>query len=120
MITTDKQGKPVVLTLENATKQFTAGKPVILAEYRSSKADRIRWRDKESKQTVEAPILRHNLEAEDGTPYAVNERVDDKFDETTYVSPFAKGDKVLLTFTALEMMRGAMSFQGKLEKVLVK
>ena len=82
------------MKIEEAKKRFIEGKPCLVVEFRNSKAERIKWRDKESKQIMEAPLLRHACEAEDGTPYVVNERVDEKFKETEYVQKFKKGQDV--------------------------
>lgn len=98
-------------------KMFAAGKPVLLVEFRSSKAERIKWRDKESKATLEAPLLRHSVEAEDGTPYILNERVPETFDETKFAAAFKKGDKCVLLFTSMIVEKGIAHFQGSLEKL---
>jgi hypothetical protein len=106
------------MKLNDVVKMFDAGQPVLVVEYRSSKAERIRWRDKESHNTLEAPILRHSCEAADGTPYVVNERVPDTFKETEFKSLFKRGDKVVLKFTAMNVERGIQHFQGALESLV--
>lgn len=98
-------------------RQWETGKPVLLVEFRSSKAERIKWRDRESKATMEAPLLRHSVEAEDGTPYIVNERVPETFDETKFQASFKKGDKCVLLFASMAVERGIAHFQGSLEKL---
>lgn len=106
--------KPV--TMAEAVAKFQAGQPCLLVEYRSSVAERIKWRDKESRATLEAPILRHNCEAVDGTPYIINERVDEKlFDEKAYrQTTFKKGDKALLQFATMVIDKGIKHFGGTL------
>lgn len=95
-------------------KMFNDGKPVILCEYRSSKAERIKWRDKTSRATLEAPILRHSVEAADGTPYVVNERVPETFDETKFASQIKKGEKVALLFESMTSEKGIKHFGGQI------
>jgi hypothetical protein len=103
------------IKMDEAIKRFKSGQPCMVVEYRSSVAERIRWRDKETRAVLEAPILRHTCEAENGTPYIVNERVDEKsFDETAYIAPFKKGEKVLLTFVSMAIERGIKHFGGAL------
>lgn len=106
------------MKIEDSVKMFHDGQPVLIVEYRSSKAERIRWRDKESRNTLEAPILRFSCEASDGTPYIVNERVPDTFKETEYKSAFMRGEKVILKFTTMSIERGIMHFQGALEPLV--
>lgn len=103
------------MTEKQAVANFLGGKACLVVEFRSSKAERIKWRDKVTKATMEAPILRHAIEAADGTPMIVNERVDEKFDETKYVQKFKRGDKVYLAYTSSELNLGVQHFSGSLE-----
>jgi len=106
---------------KEAIKRFMDGQPVLMVEYRGYKAETITWRDKDTKQSVSAPILRHNVEgvSENGSavPYGVSKRVEDNFVVSSYVSPFKRGEKVVLVFTAMMTERGNITFSGDLHKL---
>jgi len=106
------------MTKLDLTKAFEAGELVLQMEYRTSKAETITWRDKVSKGTMTAPVLRHTVEGKTGS-FAVSERVDEKtFDPAKYVPPFKKGEMVCLRFTSALTERGTTSFSGTLEKIV--
>lgn len=105
------------MTQKQAIESFLSGKPLLVVEYRSSKAERIKWRDKESRAVMEAPLLRFSCEAADGTAYVINQRVPDTFDETKYVPPFAKGARVILEFVSMTIERGIVHFQGSISEL---
>lgn len=94
---------------------FESGKPVLIVEYRSSKAERITWRDKTSKAMTSAPMLRHTCEAVDGSCYIVSERVPENFDVDKFQPSMAKGSKAVLLFSSMSTERGITQFQGHLE-----
>lgn len=88
----------------------------MLVEYRSSKAEKIRWRDQKTGQALEASVLRHTVENASGS-MVVNERVDDKMDVEHYQPPFSKGERVVLTLTEYKVERGMIQTRGKLDKL---
>jgi len=102
------------MKIEQLKAMQANGEPVLLVEYRSSSAEIIKWRDKVSHATLSAPVLRHTVEGGNRS-FAVSERVDDKFDVTSYQPPFKKGDRVVLRFSAMTTEKGSSTFSGSLE-----
>jgi len=102
------------MTKEKAIESFLAGDPLMCVEYRGSKAEVIKWRDKETRRPMEGTALRHTVENNAGS-IAVNERTDENFNVANYHSPFTKGQKVLLRVTGLQVQRGSMTCSGTLE-----
>lgn len=102
------------MTKVEVTKMFEEGKAVLLVEYRSSRAERITYRDKVTRATVQMAVLRHSCEAADGSPYMVNERVAENFDEKGYHSAFQRGQRAVLIFTSMTVERGIPHFVGQL------
>lgn len=102
------------MTLEQAISEFKRGKFVVVAEYRSSKAENIKWRDQQSGRMLSGVTLTHVLEC-DGATIMVGERVPDDFDPKEYQPPFSKGQAVLLRLERLYTEKGVQKANGKLE-----
>lgn len=105
-----------IRTLEQAISEWRAGKLCALVEYRSSKAEPIRWRDKDTHMTMNAVTLTHSVETETQT-IMVSERVDDNFDWKDYKAPFTKGQKAIVFFDSVGRNKGVTTLYGKLEPV---
>jgi len=104
------------IKLEEAVKRLSGGEVGAIAEYRFSKAEVMKWRDKESGKPLSAPILRHTVETA-GQTIAITERVADDFDVLNYKPQFVKGQKVLVTITELTTVRGNTSGRGSLTPI---
>lgn len=102
------------MTKSQLMERVLAGEPLVLVEYRHSNAEIIKWRDKETKQALEAPTLRHTVETSRGS-MAVQERVADSFNPQAYTPPFKKGQKAVLKFTVWQSQKGAVTANGILE-----
>lgn len=102
-------------TLEQALTDFRNGKLSAIAEFRSSKAERIKWRDKDTQRVMTGVTLTHSVELL-GVTAMVNERVDEgTFDERSYVSPFTKGTPVLVNIDLITKTKGITTIYGTLE-----
>jgi hypothetical protein len=115
-----QQANLVPVTQDDAIKNFQAGIPCLIVEFRSSKAERITWRDKTTRETMTAPLLRHCVESANGTPYVVNERVDATFDPDAFKQTFVRGSKVFLEYVSSESMRGIIHFAGTIRPLAGK
>lgn len=101
------------MTNKELMEQIMAGKPLVVVEYRSSKAENIKWRDKETQKTLTGVFLRHTVEAGE-VSVAVNERTGEDFKADGYKAPFKKGEKCVLVFTDYQTVKGATSARGVL------
>lgn len=86
----------------------------IVAEYRSSKAETINWRDKTTGRAMSAVALRHVLES-GGDSVVLTERTPEGFDPAKWASPFQKGQMVAVHFTEWAVTRGMISARGTIE-----
>lgn len=92
------------------------GEPLVAVEYRSSKAEKIQWRDKETRSLMHAVTLAHTVENKSGS-IRVADRAPDDLDPEKYVPPFKKGDAVILHLTGLQVQRGVITAQGTMERL---
>lgn len=104
---------PKSLSEKDAIALFLAGKPVAMGEYRSSEAETIQYRDRETGRAASFPQLRHIVELGNKS-VVVSERVGDGFNSAEYKSPFRKGQRVVVEITSLEVQRGMISVRGML------
>lgn len=88
-----------------------SGQPVMVGNVMLSQAERIKWRDKTSGAAKEAPILRHTVMTNKGA-VSVSERVDDSFDEKTYVSPWKRDQRVVVALTEYMSIKGNITARG--------
>lgn len=107
-----------VKTLEQAVKEWQSGTLCALVEYRSSKAEPIQWRDKETHMVMRGVTLTHAVESDKGS-MMVSERVPEDFNWKEYTSPFRKGQKVLCLFDSVGRTKGNTTLYGRLEAVSV-
>jgi len=105
------------MKLSDATNKWKNGARVLPVTFMKSKADRIKWRDKESRAMMEAPILAHTVATEDGDMMIINERVPDTFKEGDYKSPFTKGSKCILEYTTIYEERGVLQARGQIHVI---
>jgi hypothetical protein len=104
------------MELEQAITLFKTGQFVAIGEYRMSKAEIIKWRDKTNGKEMEAPILRHVVEFGDKS-VAVNERVASNTKLDDIKVPFVKGDAVIMHVEELTAQKGLVSCRGRLEAI---
>jgi hypothetical protein len=102
---------------KQAMDLFNAGQFVAIGEYRMSKAEQIKWRDKTSGKEMEAPMLRHVVEFGDKS-VAVSERVPSNVKLEDIKVPFIKGDTVLLHVEEYTTQKGLVSCRGRLESIV--
>ena len=94
--------------------QVKAGSLLALGEYRHSKSEMLRWRDKLTGRLMEAPVLRHTVEF-GNCSVAVSERVPEGTKLEDIHVPFVKGEMVVLHLEELSRNLGLVSARGKLE-----
>jgi hypothetical protein len=87
-----------------------------IAEYRSSKAETIKFLDKKTGRMAEMKSLRHNIEVGE-VAVALNQRVEDTFNVDDYKPPFKKGQRVLVRLTEMNMDKGLVRARGTLEVI---
>jgi len=104
------------MKLSEAVAKWQAGDRLLFGEYRASKAEVIKYRDKTSHQMTEMKMLRHTVEIGSDS-VQVNERVDDNFDVAGYKPPFTKGQKVVVFVDSLLIEKGVPNARGKLEAI---
>jgi len=105
-----------MIKLTEAVERWKNGERLLFGEYRSSKAEVIKYRDKTSHQMTEMKMLRHTVEVgPDSVQLA--ERVEDNFDASSYKSPLTKGQKVIIFLDSLLIERGVPTARGKLEAI---
>jgi hypothetical protein len=85
----------------------------MIAEFVASKPEHIEWQDSETGKMREAEMLRHNVVSGDEV-FAVNERTKADFVATKYVSPFKRGQKVVIVITSLSRIKGMTKYGGEL------
>lgn len=100
------------MDIKQATEGWLIGRQYLPVTFQKSRAERIKWRDKESRAMVEAPMLSHTVSTADGDFIIVQERVADTFKETEYKSPFVRGTLCILEFTSLFEERGVKQARG--------
>ena len=103
-------------TLEQALSDWKNGALIAVAEYRTSRAETITWRDRETQRTLKGVTLTHSIEV-GGTTTMLSERVPDEFDPKQYQSPFTKGENVLVHIDSITRNKGVTTIYGKLEKL---
>lgn len=102
------------MTAKEYAERCERGEFIFPAKYLSSTAERINWRDKVTRASMTAPILRHTVLTQGGEARFVSVRVDEgSFDETTYVqTDFKQGDRVYIAFRSCSMERGVCTVSG--------
>lgn len=105
------------VTMAQAVQMFKDGHAVVLAEYRSSEASVLEWRDRQSGRAMSAPVLKHVVEFGPKS-VQVSERVPDTFNTTNYVSPIKKGERCLVSIFSMDVTKGAISVRGTLTPVV--
>lgn len=103
-------------TVDQAITEFKSGKILALGEYRSSRAEKIQWRDKETQRILTGVTLTHSVEL-DGNTILLSERVPDDFDPKNYTSPFPKGASVVVHIQGLYTEKGVNKARGTLEEI---
>lgn len=95
------------------------GKPLVIGEYRRSKAEVITWRDKESGRPMSAPSIRHTVETPDET-FEVSDFIEVPEGKTAedivraFVPLFNKGAEVLVVVKGWQAAKGVVKCRGEL------
>lgn len=101
------------MTLSEASKLFLAGGRLLVGEYRSSKAENITWRDKQSGKPMHAATLRHIVEC-GGDSVVVSDYLPDGQTAEGYKPPFTKGQPVIISVTSIQVDKGLVSCRGQM------
>jgi len=107
---------PDKISMTDAVLLFKSGSPCAIGEYRSTEAETIPYRDKESGRSMSFSQIRHVVEFGPKS-VQVQERVPDNFDPTKYRSPFKKGGSVFVHIASLEQSRGVLTIRGSLTAI---
>lgn len=102
------------MTEQQAIEKFMAGSPIILVEYRSSKPEEIKYRDKDTGKPMVMAKLTHNVEM-GSESFPVQERTGEQFDALSYKAPFTKGQRCVLLLDSFYRDKGNWNVRGKLE-----
>lgn len=86
----------------------------MVAEYRSSSAETITYRDKVTGKAAVLKKLTHQIEL-GATSVQVNERVGEDFQTETFKPPFRKGQQVVFKVESLLRDKGVYKGSGTLE-----
>lgn len=100
--------------MKTLQERWKEGEPILLAEYRTSNAETIKWTDKTSGRAREAGVLRHTVETGKAS-IIVEERTADDFRPETYVPAFKKGQRVAVLVLSLTVDKGRITIRGSLE-----
>jgi len=104
------------MKLAQAIEQWQQGARLLFGEYRSSKAETINYRDKETRQMTQLKMLRHVVEVGSDS-VMVGERVPDNFNPAEYKSPFTRGQKVVVHIDSLLIEKGVPTCRGRVEQI---
>jgi hypothetical protein len=104
------------MKIDEAIKRWQSGERLLFGEYRASKAEVIKYRDKTTRAITSMSVLRHTVEVGPDS-VVVNERVEDDFDAEHYKSPFAKGQKVIVHLDSLVIEKGIPQARGKITAI---
>lgn len=99
---------------KTATSEWLTGRMLLVAEYRSSAAEVIQYRDKQTGKAATLKTLTHQVEL-GNTSVQVRERVDDNFDTAGFKAPFKKGTMVIFRVESLTRDKGVFKGAGVLE-----
>jgi len=95
------------------TQYLYGGFPIMVAEYLMSKAERIEYRDKTTKQPAVMDKLAHTVLTEQG---AINVEQDTRklpaFEPSKYVSPFKRGQKLCILISSVQVSLGVITVRG--------
>lgn len=92
------------------------GRRVVVGEYRASKIEEIKWKDKETHQPKQAVFCRHTVEFGPES-VQVNERVPEGAAVSDIKVPWVKGQIVALVDFTWEIFKGASTVRGTLQSV---
>ena len=106
------------IKIDEAVRRWQSGHRLLFGEYRGSKAEEIRYRDKTTRNVQTMKVLRHIVEVGDDA-IMVAENVEDDFDVQNFQAPFQKGQKVLVELQSLAVNRGVFEARGLLVPVAV-
>jgi len=91
-----------------------AGQALVLVEYRQTKVEVVKYRNKETGKAEEMRKIRHHVEG-GGAAFPIEERVPEGLNLDTYKSPFAKGQMVVWHVDSMSKVKGVERNSGILE-----
>lgn len=90
--------------------------PVVVCEYRSTRAQEIKYRDKVTGKQQVMPLCEHGIEIGE-TQVRVSERLPDGADIALIKPPFKKGQRCILAVESWSVEKGQTRASGKLYSV---
>lgn len=107
------------ITNEEALKGFEQGRRFIRCEFRMSKAERIKYLDKQTRKEAHFDTIKHTVEMGDVSAVVV-ERPPEGFEVEKYQAPCPKGTPCVLEFSGCETVNGILKFNGNLWRISAK
>jgi hypothetical protein len=92
------------------------GKCVIVAEYRSSRAEFREWRDKATQRVMSGNFLRHTVETEDGA-LTISDKLAEGVKAEDYRCPYTKGQMIVVHVRRMSEEKGNVSIYGSLDSL---
>lgn len=102
------------MTKAEALKMIESGEPMFLVEYRSSKCEKVEWRNKDTGRPDSFVKVTHNVEM-GNLSFPVSERAPDGTSPETYKPPFNKGQRCALHVSSFGQWQGKNITAGRLE-----
>lgn len=101
---------------EQALKEFSEGKLLgFIGEYRSTKAELIKFLDKKTGRSSQFVGIRSTVELSTGESVIFSERApDDLVDPAKYVPSLKRGQQVVAVLSSYQNDKGALRAAGKL------
>lgn len=103
-------------TVTDILQEIQAGNLIAIGEYRSSRCEKIQWRDKDTQRILQGVTLSHAVELGNDSAI-VSERVPDEFSVKDFTPPFTKGTPVAIRIQGYTVERGVPKFRGTIEQI---
>jgi len=99
---------------EELLKRLEAGECLLVGEYRRGLAETIKWRDKVTKEQLQAPTVRHTIETATKS-LTLNERPVEGFKVEDWKQTIPTGTRVVVLVTQYQVQGGAVAVRGTCE-----
>jgi len=102
--------------IEQVQKLMQGGGVFAIGEFRKSKLENVKYRDKQTGKMAEFNSHVHTIETGEDTIF-VQDRIEDGTDPHTLKPPFPKGVKVIVGITTLERVQGFLRATGTMSAI---
>ena len=101
------------MTMKELNEAVMSGVPCCVVEYRKSKVEEVKYRDKETGQPHQFTKLSHAVETSNSA-FTIDERTSDDFSAATYRPSMRPGQKVVWLVQSRTMNKGRAINTGQL------